>query len=85
VTFSRRWVAVREVECVEQGSVDDHAGLGALDRKLRNEGEMELSAAIGQEFGERVADLGFVVEVELSDLIERSVVVLYGGVSRFEG
>ena len=53
--------------------------------ELRNEGEMELSAAIGEEFGEGVADLGFVAEVKLSDLVERGVVVLYRGVRRLEG
>jgi hypothetical protein len=46
---------------------------------------VELSSAVGEEFGEGVADLGFVVEVELSDLVECGVVVLDGGVGRFEG
>jgi hypothetical protein len=45
---------------------------------------MEFSAAIGEEFGEGVADLSFVVEVKLSDLVEGSVVALHCGVRRLE-
>ena len=65
---------------MEQGAVDDDAGFGALDGELRNEGEVEFSAAIGEELGEGVADLGLVVEVELSDLVEHGIVLLYRGV-----
>ena len=78
-------VAVGEVKGVDQGAVDSNVDAAcALDRELRNEGEMELFSAIGEEFGEGVADLGFVVEVELSDLVEGGVIVLYGGVGRLE-
>jgi hypothetical protein len=74
-----------EVKGVEQCSIDDHAGFGALDGELRDEGEMEFSSTIGEELGESVADLRFVIEVKLSDLIERGVVVLDRGMGRFEG
>jgi hypothetical protein len=78
-------IAVGEVKGVEQGSVYDDASSRALDGELRNESEMELASAVGEEFGEGVADLGFVAEVELSDLVEGGVVVLDRGVRRFEG
>ncbi len=54
-------------------------------RELRNEREMELSSAIGEEFGKGVADLGFDAKMKLSDLMEGGVVVLDGGVRRLEG
>ena len=74
-----------EVKGVEQSAVDDDAGFGALDGELRNEREMELLAAVGEQFGEGVADLSFVAEVQLSDLGEGGVVVLDRGVGRLEG
>jgi hypothetical protein len=57
-------VAVSEVEGVEQSAVDDDTAFGALDRKLGNKSEMELSWAIGEQLGESIADLGFIVEVK---------------------
>jgi len=78
-------VAMSQVKCVEQRAVYNDAFFGSLDRELRNEGEMELSSAVGEELGEGVADLGFVVEVRLSDLIESGLVVLYRDVRRLEG
>jgi hypothetical protein len=76
---------VSQVKGVEEGAIDDDAAFSALDWKLWNEGEMELSSAINEEFGKGVAGLSFVVEVELSDLGQGSVVVLYGGARRLEG
>jgi hypothetical protein len=72
------------VEGVEQGSVYDDASFRALDGELRNEHEMELASAVGEEFGKGVADLGLIAEVELSDLVEGGVVVLDRGVGRLE-
>ena len=55
-----------------EGPVSDvlaAVGFGPLDGELRNEGEAELSSAVGEELGKGVADLGFVVEMKLSDLV----------------
>ncbi len=59
--------------------------LAPLDGELRDEGEVELSSAIGQQLGKGVADLGFVVEMKLAKLMQVGVVILDGGVRRFEG
>ena len=72
-------VAVREVEVVDQGAIDDDAFVGArVDGVCGHEGPADLAGAVFEEGLEGGADGGLVGDVEVGEAVE-------GGVVRVDG
>ena len=78
-------VAVREVELVDQGAVNDDASAGArVDGVLGHEGPAELAGAVFEQGLEGGAHGGLAGDVEVGEAAEGGVVVFDGLVAGFE-
>ncbi len=78
-------VGAGEVEGVEEGGIDSEGGFaGAGDLELGDEEPIEGAGAFGEEFFKGAANVAFVVEPALGELIQSFVIGLDGGVSRLQ-